>query len=432
MERGSADTSRMANICRLVLHLDGRLDARTLRAAIGESGFEQWLANVQWSRLMPFMVPRWRARPGVGELFVREHDASGAPGVCGLPQEVVSRVVSPFKPPAFAFDLVHRTIGATTLVFTWHHVLMDARGAEMLLAHIGRRKDGYNGVEAPVFINHPPPTLKDGIMGWMKLPVRAYFARKAIHVAVRSCRPPIASVRLQGGDDPSDGQVFRVMSFDSEQTASVERTCARSSAKFRKSLYCLAATIRAVNAIKVRRGCRPAAYVVPVPHESRKRGAQGPVIGNQITFLFYRVEQEDIASRDRLLASLGEQMNRQIYNRIPEGFLTTMELFRNLPIGIFALQAFGPTKGQIASLFFSFPGETCRGLDDFIGVPLGTALHIPPVSLSPGFSIVFTKHRDRLFAVLSLAEGCLDNDEIDLFESLLRLELLAGGQDAAT
>lgn len=422
MELGTARPGPPANICRLVLHLDGYLSSGSLLEAIRKAGIENWLASARWSRPIPLFIPRWKANGNGNGFFIHENEmAEDHRGK--LPHSVLSRKVSPFTPPAFAFDLLHYPSGKTSLVLTWHHALMDARGAEMLTTHIGVTGNG-KGLGKSFFFDRPA-TLKEDAFSWLRIPARSCFARKAIHTAARYSRAPIAAIgttKSKSGEEQR--QAYKVISFDREEAALIDRACISAGASFRISMYFLAAAIRAFDKVMTSRGCEPSAYVVPVPIDTRKRGSIGPVFGNHITFLFFRAEQEDISSMNRLVTVLGKQMTEQIRGMIPESFTATMELFRNLPAGILALQAAGPTKGQIASFFYSFPGDTCQGLDSFLDVPVLEVLHLPPVSVPPGLSIIFNKYRGMLSVVLSFVEGWFDPDELDLLECSIRKELL--------
>ncbi|MCC6544376.1 MAG: hypothetical protein IT392_07740 [Nitrospirae bacterium] len=424
MELGTVRPGPPANICRLVLHLDGYLSSGSLLEAIRKTGIENWLASARWSRPIPFFIPRWKANGnGNGNDFFIHENEMAEDDRGKLPHTVLSRKVSPFNPPAFAFDLLHYPSRKSSLVITWHHALMDARGAEMLSAYIGVTVKG-KGPAKPFFFERPA-TMKEDVSSWLRLPARSCFARKAIHTAASYSRSPIAAIGTSAKSKSGEGkdQVYKIISFDVEDTSSIDRACISAGAGFKISIYFLAAAIRAFDKVITSRGCKPSAYVVPVPIDTRKRGSLGPVFGNHITFLFFRAEQEDISSMNRLVTELSRQMTEQIRGMIPESFTTTMELFRNLPAGILALQAAGPTKGQIASFFFSFPGDTCPGLDSFLEVPVVEVLHLPPVSVPPGLSIIFNKYRGKLSVVLSFVEGWFDPDEIDLLDSSIRKEL---------
>ncbi len=418
-----------ANICRLVLKLDGHIKSDSLHSAIQESGLLEWLSNVYWSRPFPFMAPIWKVKGTKNRILIAEHSADEGDSANYLPSSVMSRTVSPFKPPAFAFDLIHHGDNRTTLAFTWHHALMDARGAEILITDIGHSDKNSLRARRPIYAAMPP-AMPERLKMLVKMPQKAYFARKAIHAVVKACRPTIASLASGRPQTPGGQQLFRIISFDPDQTKTIENNCIAAGANFRKSLFYLAASIRALHYVMLNRGCGPASYVIPVPQDTRKRGSRGPVISNHVTFLFYRAEPGEVLSMKGLIRSLSNQMVEQIRNRIPESFTATMELFRSLPLGLFAGQVSSPTKGQIATFFFSFPGDTCPDLEKFLGVPVSKAIHLPPVSMPPGLSIIFNEHRGRLSAVLSFVEGCIDPKELDLLEGSIRKELLNEDIDA--
>lgn len=426
MEHAMSRVRTPGNICRVIMQLDGHLDPASLMGAIERSGLKEWISNARWSRPLPLMVPRWKVKGGRKNITIETHRVPDCDKLeKSLPRAVRDKRVSPFRPPGFAFDLLDHPSGKSSLVFTWHHALMDARGAEMFLSLIGAgASKTYDSSHNRPVAASPPPTLVDGLKSWLKFPARATAARNSIHDIARSCRLPIASIINEDTAGLGKKQLFHIISFDSEQTGQIKKKSVLAGAKFRDSIFYLAATLRSINKILLHRRAEPAPYLVPVPQDSRKRGSLGPLISNHFSFLFYRVEPKDMASLESLIKTLNKQMQDQIRKEIPTAFLTTMELFRMLPIGLFALQASGPTKGQMASFFFSFTGDSFTDLEEFMDLQVRNITHLPSVSLPPGLSVAFTNRAGRLSSILSYIEGCLDSRELDMFESSLRSELL--------
>lgn len=416
MERGVLVSKPPANLCRLRLRLDGKLDKRELEDEINTSGLGDWMSSVRWSRAFPFLKPKWKA--GGGNFAVDEHDLDGELSE-PLPPSLLNKVLSPFRPPAFSVDLLHGKDGNTSVLLSWHHALMDARGAEMLLSYMGRTTRGET---AKGFFTPKRRTLKDNIDTWLNLFGRSFLARKSIHTVARYCRPPIASLlrdRVKIG-----GKLFYyVKNFDAEVTRSIDEACQNSGAGFRVSIFYLASSIMAFHKLMVMRGTVSASYVVPVPQDTRRRGATGPIFGNQFTFLFFRAEVDDLTSIENLIKVLTAQMLDQMRKSVPESFVITMELFRNLPVGIFAIQALTVTNGQIASFFFSCPGEVLGGMESFQDKKVEEVLHLPPANVSPGISIIFSRYNARLSSVISYAEGCIDKEEVEMLAREISLEL---------
>jgi len=303
---------------------------------------------------------------------------------------------------------------------------MDARGAELLLRRVGNPIDGES--EAEAFGRPASPSDVDlpgaFVRRWLRFPSTARFARRSILHIAQASRAPIASLAPDGAARPGDAIDYRIVAFSEEETAAIDEAGERAGAGFRKSLFSLAATIRAIDAIRVRRGAPPLPMAIPVPIDLRRRGALGPTLSNHVTFLFFRVEPRQATSTGQVVSLLKEQMMDQMREGIPQSCATMMDLFRRVPLAAYARLVRRPSKGQIATFFFSDTGESCSGLETFLGHPVADAFHFAPVSRPPGVAVIFTRFRGRLAAVLSWAEGCLDESEQRLFEERLRAELL--------
>jgi hypothetical protein len=60
--------------------------------------------------------------------------------------------------------------------------------------------------------------------------------------------------------------------------------------------FYLAGTLRALHTVATRRGNRDGAYLIPVAHDTRRRGANGPIFSNHLSILFYRIEPRQAAA----------------------------------------------------------------------------------------------------------------------------------------
>ena len=431
LDRDMRRAGMAGNISRVVVELDGRIDAAQVRAAIDSSGMVSWLAGITWGRVLPFLRPRWRLPRCGGRVPVVEHAAAEgwdpyspasaaapgrpAPTSCGLGS----------ARPRLAFDLAQHA-DATTLTLSWHHGMADAHGAEFLLRHLDAAAGGVARA-ADALVASAPAATREGANGWLSLPERLRSARRSLSLVDAACRPPIAAIgRRSVGAAPAS--CFRCIPFSEEQTRRVEARGDRVGAGFRRSLFILAGAIRAVDAVRELRGAEAVAYLVPVPHDRRRPGVCGPVLGNRFSFLFYRAEPGDVRSAEGLVASLRRQMTEQVREGVPGGFAAAMDMFRRVPLGWYARILRGPSGGQFASLFFSDTGESLRGQDSFLGEPITGVVHLPPVRVPPGVAVVCSTFRGRLSVVLSWVEGCLSDEEVALLEARLRAELLGEGE----
>ena len=108
-------------------------------------------------------------------------------------------------------------------------------------------------------------------------------------------------------------------------------------------------------AVAVQRGNKDGAYLIPVPHDTRKRGANGPIFSNHLSILFYRIEPKFAGRIGDILGELSRQMTDQIRDRFPESCMAALDMFKPLPLGYYVHHLGKPTRGKIRHVqFFGF------------------------------------------------------------------------------
>jgi hypothetical protein len=161
-----------------------------------------------------------------------------------------------------------------------------------------------------------------------------------------------------------------------------------------------------------------------VPHDTRKRGANGPIFSNHLSILFYRIEPKFAGRISDILGELSRQMTDQIRDRFPESCMAALDMFKPLPLGYYVHHLGKPTRGKIATFSFSDSGETCAGIKDLWGGKILDVTHIVPAWRPPGLMIVFLRFGNRLSALLSSVDDCLNPAEVDGMERDVRHALL--------
>lgn len=415
------------NICRIVIRLEGGLDAERLRQRVAASPIFNWLGRVRMVRLLPVLSPLWRASARPVEIF-HEHHGNGASGdaPANLPPAVLERPLRADGSPALALDLLRHLDGTAHLVFSWNHALLDVHGAELLLGHL--HDDAAGGPEVGNLVN-PGQTSFNLLRHWRNFPRRVMTARGSLALINKTCGEPLLSLLPAPRPEQGCHNHFRVCSFSEEETARIDAHGERLKAGFRRSLFYLTASIKALHTVVAGRGGEPGAYLVPVPHDLRRRGASGPVFSNQLSFLFYRIEPHLAASLTDTLGELTQQLMDQVRNRTPESFLAAMEMFKVMPLDFYIHRLSRPTRGKFASFFFTDAGETCAGMRDLLGARVTAVTHLAPASRPPGLTVVFSRFRRRLTAVLSWVDDCLSTEEVNALERGLRAALL--GEEAS-
>lgn len=413
--------------CRLVIDLDGFLSLDQLRFAVNKCEVLNWLNNLHWHRGFPWSAPQWIHNGIMREIPLEEHVRRiPEPGhIEFLPESILQREW-PDHSPGLAFDLIRNPPGSSTVVMSWHHALMDARGADFLLHYLNTDSPEKTEVPGDFFVSQKRPIFHERIHHGLDLLHKIQFARKSLFHITRVSQPRIAF--LSHTLSPQDGweNLFHVISFDEAQTREIDSRCEQLGAGFNKGLFCLGAVIHALHTVLTSRSQAPAAYVVPVPHDLRRRGCRGPVFSNHVTFLFFRVEHEEASSLKAIYSILLRQMKDQIAHCLPQSFETVMDMFRSIPFCVYSRLIKGPTKGRMASFFFSDAGDILSLRDHFLGAPVQGITHLPPALYPPGLTIIFTRFKKRLSATLSFIKGCMEEEDMDRLKESLRTALVSG------
>jgi hypothetical protein len=260
-----------------------------------------------------------------------------------------------------------------------------------------------------------------GLSGWWP---NVKQARGSVEWLHESGDEPLFSLVPPGPRPALCRNNYRFIYFTEEETARIHARCQQFNCGFRRSHFYLAASIRALHTVAVQRGNQDGAYLIPVPHDTRKRGANGPIFSNHLSILFYRIEPQHAGRISDILGELSRQMTNQIRDRFPESCMAALDMFKPLPLGFYVHHLGKPTRGKIATFSFSDSGETCAGMKELWGGKILEVTHLVPAWRPPGLTVVFLRFGNRLSALLSSVDDCLSPAEVDGMERDMRKSLL--------
>ena len=391
-----------------VLQLGPGFDAARFRSAADRLAAASPLAAARLSH--PFArVPHWewteRTR---AEFPIVEHAQGTDPGA------LCERRLNEATDVPVRFDVVPRADGATTLLMTWRHFLLDGKGAELLLAELARlAADSSAACEG----------------SWGLAPARSTGWRARLGEAERfkdhfykNARLGIGS--LAGAEPRAGAARFALEHFSAEETT---RLATRASAQTRglfSLAWFLAVTVRAHRAVFLRRGAEPESYQASCAVQERKRGARHPIWQNRVSQLFFCLQPAEAADIGTAASSLHAQFAALTHARMPQAFATMTGLFRRLPTAWYLRFIRRNSGGHITSFFYSHTGQFLPECEDLAGAPVQDGWHVPSVSAPPGTGIFFSERGGRLTATLAWREGAVSDAEIALMRATLREELL--------
>lgn len=411
------------NICCAILQLDRGFDIERLRRRMAESPFINWLARARAVRPLPFLPPVWNTHSAPGQLLFEHDDKDGEMATpWSPPPAVTTHQLRADREPGVAFDIVHHADGTAHFFFSWNHTHLDAQGVDFILHHLSSAGD-TNG----------SAVLKDFIQANQLngLPLKKWWATAGFaHTSMKwldeSGKEPLFTPAPQ--ENRSNNQVnhCRRIRFTEEETARIAERSGKITGGFRRSHFYLAASVQALHAIARQRGEAGGAYLIPVPHDTRKHGAKGPIFSNHLSILFYRIEAQQADRIRDIVGELGRQMTNQIRDRFPEACMAALNMFKVLPPGFYVKHLGKPTRGKIASLSFSDSGEACPGMIEFCGAKILDVTHLIPCWSSPGVTVLFLQFGGRLSILMSWVDDCLTAAEADVLEKDIRRCLLEG------
>ena len=411
------------NICCAVLQLDRGFDVEHFRRRLAESPMMDWLARARAVRPLPFLPPVWYANSKPGRILFEHDDKDGEMETPWSPPEVVTRhQLRADRDPGVAFDVLHHADGTSHLFFSWNHTHLDAQGVDFILHHLNSNSDSNGAPSVKDFISAKQLNGLP-ISKWWKA---AEFAHTSMKWLDESGKEPLFTPAPPEPRSATRQNYRRRIRFTEEETARIAERCGKVASGFRKSHFYLAASIQAMHHIARQRGEAGGAYLIPVPHDTRRYGARGPVFSNHLSILFYRIEAQQAEKIRDIVAELGRQMTNQIRDKFPEACMAALNMFKVIPLGFYVKHLGKPTRGKIASLSFSDSGEACPGMPDFCGTKILDVTHLIPCWSSPGVTMLFLQFANRLSILLSCVDDCISPAEADGIERDLRRILLEG------
>lgn len=408
------------NVCCAVMRLGEGFNVERLRQSLSTSPILDWLARARIVRSWPIVPGKWQVNGQTGPVLFEHHDKNGsANGTWILPPMVSARELHASRGPALAFDVVRHGDGTSHVYLSWNHTMLDARGLDLLLGHLNTDNAEKRESAVPNFIS--PKQLGSDWSGWWP---NVKQARGSVEWLNESGSEPLFSLVPKGRRPRTCRNNYRVAMFTEEETARIDARCQQLTAGFRRSHVYLAASVRALHCLAQKRGNKDGAYLIPVPHDTRRRGAGGPIFSNHLSILFYRIEPKFAGRLGDILGELGRQMTNQIRDRFPESCMAALDMFKPLPLGMYVRHLGKPTRGKFATFCFSDSGETCAGTTELWGGRILDVAHLVPAWRPPGLMVVFLRFGRRLSAQISSVEDCLSVEEADAFERDMRIALL--------
>ncbi|EDY21691.1 hypothetical protein CfE428DRAFT_0936 [Chthoniobacter flavus Ellin428] len=404
-------TRQGRHITQSIIELDRLPDVARLRPALARLVKKHPLLvgrlRRDWKTWLPYWeVPTapdrglplglWRERGSAGVLT----EATEVAKTMELLQDIMTQ---PLEVEGIHFkarlDIVEGRDGGCCAALSWSHLLIDGKGAELLLAEIGRLCDGVDepcDVKEPV---RPEMTFQEKIK---KTKAAVYRLEDLAKIGA----PSLAGPRPRRGRGH-----YQVITLSAEDSAKLNaRVEGMAGALFPMTFY-VACAARAHDRVFQHRGKQHKGYVVSVPVQTRKRGARGPLFHNQVSIFFFSAVREALGTIEAATAAMKQQFAEMTRGRLDESFLVVLEMMMRLPSWMFMKVVRWQFKGEMCSFFHSHTGAFAPEMIEFAGAKITNAYHLPCLATPPGTGLFFCEREGQVNITLTWREGCLSDEE---------------------
>lgn len=399
------------NVMRKIFHFNKPLSAGTIEAILKRSPVIYWLCNIRLREGLLFQKPCWEFIDKGNEIIVRQHQCAAENEV---PREILGRDISIRSERFIEADLVHYPSGACAFIVSWNHILLDAKGTTLLFEHLNAVSENKEQDHALFF---PGPEKKTNIITY----IRNMY--KVKHFVQQSAKPPVYSVGEKKKKSEEGLTAEKIIAFSSEETKIIIANARKAGSRFGPTLYLIACCSQIIDRLR-RLKKRSGDLWIPVPYDGRLKGANGPLISNTVSFLFYRIPEQELTSVPATVKYLGAQMMEQIKLRIPQRYTMFLNMMRHVPLWLYYFLVSKTGKGVFASYLYTSTGDNFNNLRSLFGEPIRDISMIPALTFPPGLTFVFLKHDDQLSVNIAYSPDSVNPDELDFIEAQIKQLLI--------
>ncbi|HAP68507.1 MAG TPA: hypothetical protein DCR04_02065 [Flavobacteriales bacterium] len=306
-------------------------------------------------------------------------------------------------------DLCELEDGSKHTVISMHHVLSDHQGMVNFLSALADNSKTF-----PLF----PEVEKTSALQTLR-----NAAYMTVYMLSRSSGQlgTLANKNLK----PKSAPTFKTFEFSEEETKQIEKNAWQAGSRIGQSAFYISATAKVVNQTLYNRNQNPPYLWFSVPNDQRKKGATGHLVSNQLSFLFFRLNSQELSTTETAITSINQQVKAQIKDRITQRYTDLLNSLRLMPMPVYEAMVDLASNGKMSSFGFSDLGTDKINLSEFLGAKIENTFHYQPVPSPPGFNVVVSKANGKLKFVWAYFDEVLTEDEIIRMESSLRNLLLS-------
>ncbi len=400
------------NVMRKIFYFRRTLSFEKIDSILKSSPVIYWLCNIRLNEGILFQKPCWEFTDKGNEIIFRRHESLVENEV---PREILARDISIRSERFIEADLVNYPSGACAFIISWNHILLDAKGTTLLFEHLNQLSENK---EPEFSLFFPGPEKKTGIVTY----IRNMY--KVKHFVQHSARPPVFSVAEKKVKSEDGITAEKIITFDTDETKKIIGHSLQAGSRFGPTLFLIACCSQVISKLGKQKN-KTGDLWLPVPYDGRLKGANGPLISNTVSFLFYRIPQQELQHIPQAVKYLGTQMMEQIKQGIPQRYTMFLNMMRHIPLWLYYFLVSRTGKGVFASFLYTSTGDNFNNLRSLFGEPIRDISMIPALTFPPGLTFVFLKHDDQLSVNIAYSPDIISQQDLDLIEQEIKTTLLS-------
>ena len=399
------------NVMRKIFYFDNAIPFEKINNILKRSPVIYWFCNIKLVKAGLFKLPYWKYVDKGNEIILLQHNT----GIENeIPGSILIRDITIESTRFIEADLVHYPSGGCAFILSWNHILLDAKGTNLLFEHLNQLSENKPQNFNTFF---PGIEKKTNIARYIR---NMYRVKKFVQT---SARPPVSSVAKTKAKIVDTRTITKIISFTVDETKKINDNAFKTGSRFGPTLYLVASCSHVINFLNQQRN-KAGDIWLPIPYDGRLRGAAGPLISNCVSFLFYRIPQNELNTIPQTVKCLTTQMKAQINDGIPQKYSMFLNMMRHVPLWLYYFLISHTGKGVFASFLYTSTGDNFNDLRSLFGEPIRNISMIPALTFPPGLTFVFLKHDEALNINIAYSPDVINNNELHLIEQKLKEILL--------
>ncbi len=412
LDKHAKKHSAGGNVMRKIFYFNSALSFNNINNILKSSPVIYWLCNIKFVPGMLMRLPSWQYTDSGNEIVLLEHYAAMEDEI---PDTILNRDITIESPRFIEADLVHYPSGGCAFILSWNHILLDAKGTTLLFEHLNLLSEN-KPQHFDIFF--PGEEKKTSVINYIR---NMYKIKKFVQTSSKQPVSSVADCRV----NVEDGRTLtKVISFSTDETKKINANAFKTGSRFGPTLYLVACSSHVIHFLNQQKN-KAGDIWLPMPYDGRLRGAAGPLISNCVSFLFYRIPQNELKSIPQTVTCLSTQMKAQIKDAIPQKYTMFLSMMRHIPLWLYYFLISRTGKGVFASFLYTSTGDNFNNLTSLFGEPIRNINMIPALTFPPGLTFVFLKHDDALNINIAYSPDIISNNELHLIEKKIKEILLA-------